>query len=229
MIFPVTDLLGETESKAWIACYFHATEPRLPVSITCTVFPSSECLPWLGNFDWLGTGIKHWDDHEVCGLKLLFPQQASRLDHTQTETVWVNGMDQLVQMLATLVQALKHTNRFPGLSVLSYAQSPQGTTTYMGRGTLLSVRGLQDESPTIEFEIDTESPFRADLLAPTVRVLTFPHPPQAARLRQAHWNVGVSVHGEVVWQRLNPALGTAAQDDSEDILKHFLAFSLLMA
>jgi hypothetical protein len=154
-------------------------------------------------------------------------QQASRLDPTQSETVWAKGMDQLVHILATLVQALKHTNRFPDLSVLSYAQSPQGTTTYMRRGTLLSVRGLQDESPTIEFEIDTAPPFRADLLAPTVRVLTSPHPPQAASLRRAHWNVGVSVHGEVVWQRLNPALEIAAQDGSEDILKHFLAFSLL--
>src|SRR5947209_7253421 len=64
-------------------------------------------------------------------------QQANLLDHTQIETVWAKGMDQVVQILAKLVQALKHTNRFPDLSVLSYAQSPQGTTTYMRRGTLL--------------------------------------------------------------------------------------------
>ena len=83
-------------------------------------------------------------------------------------------MDQVVRILTTLVQALKHTQRFPDLSVLSYAQSPQGTTTYMRRGTLLSVRGLHEESPTIEFEIDAAPPFRADLLAPTVRVLTSP-------------------------------------------------------
>jgi hypothetical protein len=52
------------------------------------------------------------------------------------------------------------------LSVLSYAQSPQGTTIYMRRGTLLSVRGLQDEGPASEFEIDPAPPCRADLLAP---------------------------------------------------------------
>lgn len=156
-------------------------------------------------------------------------QQVNLLDHTQTETVWVNGIDQVVQILAKLVQALKQTKRFPDLSVLSYAQSPQGTTTYMRRGTLLSVRGLQEEGPTIEFEIDTAPPFRADLLAPTVRVLTSPRPHHATGLRQAHWNVGVSVRGEVVWQRLNPALEVSAEDGSEDILKNFLAFSLLTA
>jgi hypothetical protein len=154
-------------------------------------------------------------------------QQASRLDQTQSETVWAKGMDQIVHILATLVQALKHTKRFPDLSVVSYAQSPQGTTTYMRRGTLLSVRGLQEEGPTIEFEIDTAPPFRADLLAPTVRVLTSPQPCHGASLRQAQWGVGVSVHGEVVWQRLNPALKIAAEGGSEDILKHLLAFSLL--
>jgi hypothetical protein len=154
-------------------------------------------------------------------------QQAGLLDHTQTETVWAKGMDQVVQILTKLVQALKQTNRFPDLSVLSYAQSPQGTTTYMRRGTLLSVRGLQEGSPTIEFEIDTAPPFRADLLAPTVRVLTSPHPSHAASLRQAHWNVGVSVLGEVVWQRLNPVLEISAESGSEAVLKNFLEFSLL--
>lgn len=156
-------------------------------------------------------------------------QQVSLLDQTQAETVWVNGMDQVVQILVRLVQALKQTKRFPDLSVLSYAQSPQGTTTYMRRGTLLSVRGLQEESPTIEFEIDTAPPFRADLLTPTVRVLTSPHPHHAASLRQVHWNLGVSVHGEVVWQQLNPALKISAEDSSEDILKNLLAFYLFTA
>jgi hypothetical protein len=156
-------------------------------------------------------------------------QQASRLNHAQSETIWVNGMEQVVQILVTLVQALKHTKHFPDLSVLSYAQSPQGTTTYMRRGTLLSVRGLQEESPTIEFEIDTAPPFRADLLAPTVRVLTSPQPSHAASLRQAHWGVGVSVHGEVVWHRLNLTLEISAEGGSEAILKHFLAFCLLTA
>jgi hypothetical protein len=156
-------------------------------------------------------------------------QQASRLDQTQTETIWANGMEQVVRILAKLVQALKQTKRFPDLSVLSYSQSPQGTTTYMRRGTLLSVRGLQEEGPTIELEIDTAPPFRADLLAPTVRVLTSPGPHHLAGFKQAHWNIGVSVQGEVVWQRLNPALEIAEEAGSENILKHFLAFALLTA
>lgn len=154
-------------------------------------------------------------------------QQVSLLNQAQAETVWVKGMEQVVRTLTTLVQALKQTKHFPDLSVLSYAQSPQGTTTYMRRGTLLSVRGLQEEGPTIEFEIDTAPPFRADLLAPTVRLLTSPRPQHPAGLRQAHWNVGVSVLGEVVWQRLNPGLAIAAEEGSENILKNFLAFSLL--
>jgi hypothetical protein len=58
-------------------------------------------------------------------------QHTSHLSQTQAETVWVTGMDQVVRILTKLVQALKHTQRFPDLSVLSYAQSPQGTTTYM--------------------------------------------------------------------------------------------------
>lgn len=154
-------------------------------------------------------------------------QQASLLDQTQAETIWANGMDQVVQLFTKLVQTLKHTKHFPDLRVLSYAQSPQGTTTYMRRGTLLSVRGLQEKSPTIELEIDTSPPFRADLLAPTVRLLTSPQPHHAASLRQAHWNIGVSVHGEVVWQRINPVLEISEEDSSENILKNFLMFSLL--
>lgn len=156
-------------------------------------------------------------------------QQASRLHLPENETLWVNGIDQVVQTLAKLVQALKHTKRFPDLSVLSYAQSPQGSTTYMRRGTLLSVRGLHKEGPTIEFEIDTEPPFRADLLAPAVRVLTSPHPHLGTSRRQAQWAVGVSGHGTVVWHRLNPALEVSAEDGSEAILKHLLAFFLLAA
>ena len=154
-------------------------------------------------------------------------QNTSHLSQAQAETVWVNGMDQVVRILTKLVKVLKQTQRFPDLSVLSYAQSPQGTTTYMRRGTLISVRGLQEESPSIEFEIDTTPPFRADLLAPTVRVLTSPHPHHSASLRRAHWSIGVSVHGEIVWQRLNPELEEMAEDNSEDILKNLLAFSLL--
>ena len=53
-------------------------------------------------------------------------QNTSHLSQPQAETVWVTGMDQVVRILTKLVQALKHTQRFPDLSVLSYAQSPQG-------------------------------------------------------------------------------------------------------
>jgi hypothetical protein len=42
-------------------------------------------------------------------------------------------------------------------------------------------------------------------------------------------NVGVSVHGEVAWQRLNPALEISAEDGSEKTLTNLLAFSLLTA
>lgn len=165
----------------------------------------------------------------IAERKTLAQEQPSLLNQAQIETTWVNGMDQVVHILANLVRALKHTKLFPHLSILSYAQSPQGTTTYMRRGTLLSVRGLQEEGPTIEFEIDTAPPFRPDLLAPTVRVLTSPRSPHVTGLRQGHWNIGVSAQGEVVWQRLNPALKVSAEASSEDILKDFLMFSLLTA
>jgi hypothetical protein len=157
-------------------------------------------------------------------------QNTSHFSQIQAETVWVNGMAQVVRILTKLGEALQHTHRFPDLRVLSYAQSPQGTTTDMRGGTLLSVRGVQAESASIEFEIDTTPPFRADLLAPTARVWTAPHPHHSARPRRAHWSIGVSVHGEIVWQRLNPELAGIAEDDnSGDILKNFLAFSLLPA
>ena len=52
-------------------------------------------------------------------------QHTSHLSQPQAETIWVNGMDQVVRILTKLVQALKQTQRFPDLSVLSYAQSPQ--------------------------------------------------------------------------------------------------------
>ena len=154
-------------------------------------------------------------------------QLTSHLSQFQAETLWVKGMDQLVRVLTTLVRALKHTQQFPDLCVLSYAQSPQGTTTYMRRGTLLRVQGLREEGGSIEFEIDPTPPFRADVLAPTVRILTSPHPHHATSLRRAHWSIGVSMQGEIVWQRLNPALEDIAEDNSEDILKKFLAFVLL--
>lgn len=52
---------------------------------------------------------------------------------------------------------------------------------------------------------------------------------QAAGLRQAHWRVGMSVHGAVVWRRLTPLLEISAEEESEAILKHFLAVCLRTA
>jgi len=153
--------------------------------------------------------------------------QANLSNQPQAEKVWVDGMDQVVQILEALVRALKCTGHFPQLSLTAYARSPQGTTTYMHRGTLLSLRGLREDCPTIEWEIDSTPPFRSDLLAPTVRVITTPNTLQAAGLRKAHWSFGVSVQGTVVWQRLNPALEMSPEGSVEGMLKGFLEFLLL--
>lgn len=152
--------------------------------------------------------------------------QSGLLNQTQAEDLWVRGMDQVVQTLTVLVQALKHTGYFPQLSLMSYARSPQGTTTYMRRGTLVSLRGMEAESPTIEFEIDSTPPFRADLLAPTVRVITTPSTLQPTGLRQAHFCFGVSLQGTVVWQLLNPALEMSLEGSVEQMLRSFLASRL---
>ena len=154
-------------------------------------------------------------------------QQIGSMPQSQVENIWVKGMDQVTQTLSVLVQALKGTKQFPHLSLISYARSPQGTTTYMRRGTLLSLRGLREDGPTLEFEIDSSLPFRADVLAPTVRVLTTPATPQANGLRTAHWCVGVSMQGVVIWQRLNNTLPISPEESSEEILKRFLAILLL--
>lgn len=158
-------------------------------------------------------------------------QRIGSIEQGQVENIWVKGMDQVTQTLGVLVQALKDTKRFPQLSLISYARSPQGTTTYMRRGTLLSLRGLREDGPTLEFEIDPSTPFRADLLAPTVRVLTTPTTLQsnANGLRKAHWCIGISPQGAVVWQRLNDALPISQEESSEEILKSFLATLLQTA
>ena len=124
--------------------------------------------------------------------------QIGSLQQSQVENIWVKGMDQVTQTLGVLVQALKDTQQFSQLSLISYARSPQGTTTYMRRGTLLSLRGLREEGPTLEFEIDPSAPFRVDLLAPTVRVLTTPATLQINGLRKAHWCIGISTQGAEV-------------------------------
>ncbi|MBI3302778.1 MAG: hypothetical protein HYZ72_12000 [Deltaproteobacteria bacterium] len=153
--------------------------------------------------------------------------QAGLLNQAQAENVWVKGMDQVVQTLNVLVQALKHTGHFPRLTLLSHARSPQGTTTYMRRGTLLSLKGLEQESPTIEFEIDTVPPFRPDLLAPTVRVITKTETRQAPGPGQEHFCFGVSLQGTVVWQLLNPSLRMSPEGNVEEMLRSFLASLLL--
>jgi len=175
--------------------------------------------------------LAEWARHmaEAAQLRTLAKEQrhqAGLLNQIQAEKLWVDGMNQVVQILEVLVRALKHTGHFPQLSLMAYARSPQGTTTYMRRGTLLSLRGLRQESSTIEWEIDSTPPFRADLLAPTVCVITTPNTLQAAELRKTHWRLGVSVQGSIVWQQLNPALEMPPEESVEEMLKGFLEFMI---
>ncbi|MEW5934801.1 MAG: hypothetical protein AB1816_14595, partial [Bacillota bacterium] len=69
--------------------------------------------------------------------------QTAVLQQAQAEQVWVKGIDEVVQTLEGLVQALKQTRQFPHVALLLHARSPQGTSTYMRRGTLLSLKGLE--------------------------------------------------------------------------------------
>jgi hypothetical protein len=154
--------------------------------------------------------------------------QAGVLTQGQAEQVWVKGMDQVVQTLEVLVRALKHTGQFPQLTVVSHARSPQGTTTYMRRGTLVSLDGLEPQSPTIQFEIDSAPPFRQDLLAPTLRVISKPHTRQASGGGQEYFCFGIALQGNVVWHLRHPAGGMPLEGSVEDMLRSFLA-SLLCA
>jgi hypothetical protein len=153
--------------------------------------------------------------------------QTGLLNQLQAETLWVKGMDQVVQTLDVLVRALKHTGQFPHLTLVSYARSPQGTTTYMRRGTLLSLKGLEQKSPTIEFEIDSAPPFRLDLLAPTIRVVTKPDMRHPTGTEQEYFCFGVSLQGDIVWHLLNPTGGMPLEGGVEDMLRSFLASLLL--
>jgi hypothetical protein len=153
--------------------------------------------------------------------------QAAVLNQAQAENLWVKGMDQVVQTLEVLVQALKRTGHFPRLTLLTHARSPQGTTTYMRRGTLLSLKGLEEESPTVEFEIDIAPPFRPDVLVPTVRVITKRETRQPTRLRQEQLCFGISLKEAVVWQLLNPALEMPQEGSVEEMLRNLLASLLL--
>ena len=153
--------------------------------------------------------------------------QSALLTQAQAEHLWVEGMDQVIQTLTVLVQALKYTGQFPELTVLPHARSPQGTTTYMRRGTLLIMKGLQLDSPTVEFEIDPALPFRPDLLAPTVRVISKPDTHQLTGSRQEHFCFGVSLQKAVVWQLLNSSLVMPLEGSVEEMLRSFLASLLL--
>jgi hypothetical protein len=153
--------------------------------------------------------------------------QAALLNQAQAESLWVKSMDQVVQTFNVLVQALKQTGQFPQLTLLTHTHSPQGTMTYMRRGTLLSLKGLEKESPTIEFEVDSAPPFRPDLLAPTVRVTTKPETRQVTKPRQEHFCFGVSPQGAVVWELLNPSLRMPPGGSVEEMLRSFLASLLL--
>jgi hypothetical protein len=154
--------------------------------------------------------------------------QAGLMNQTQAETVWVKGMDQVIHTLEILVQALKHTGHFPHLTLLSHARSPQGTSTYMRRGTLLSLKGLEWESQTIEFEIHIASPFRPDILAPAVRVITKSDTGRDTGPRQEQFCFGVSVQGTVVWQLTNPSLVMPQEGSVEEMLRGFLTALLLL-
>jgi hypothetical protein len=154
--------------------------------------------------------------------------QAGLLTQAQAENLWVKGMDQVVQTLNVLIQALKHTGHFPKLTLVSYAHSPQGTTTYMRRGTLLSLKGLEPKSPTIEFEIDSAPPFRLDLLAPTIRVSTKPETRNTVGAGQEYFCFGISLQGDIVWHLLHPSEGMPVEGSIEEMLRSFLA-SLLLA
>ena len=166
-------------------------------------------------------------EHKARVKEQRHQSQSALLTQAQAEHLWVQGMDQVVQTLDVLVQALKYTGQFPQLTLLSHARSPQGTTTYMRRGTLLTLKGLERESPSVEFEIDPAPPFRPDLLAPTVRVITKPDMHLLAGARQEHFCCGVSLQGAVVWQLLNPALEMPAEGSVEEMLRSFLASLLL--
>src|SRR5581483_5924435 len=97
--------------------------------------------------------------------------QTAGMNQAQAERLWVRGMDQVVQTFTALVEALRQTGHFPHLTLTPHARSPQGTTTYMRQGVLLTLKGVGHDQQTVECAIDTTPPFRPDLLAPVLRVV----------------------------------------------------------
>jgi len=80
--------------------------------------------------------------------------QTAVMNQAQAEHLWVTGMDQVVQTFTALVAALRQTGHFPHLTITTHARSPQGTTTYMRQGALLTLKGLGHEQQTITCAID---------------------------------------------------------------------------
>ena len=152
--------------------------------------------------------------------------QTAMMNQAQAERLWVAGMDQVVRTFTAAVTALRQTGHFPSLTLTSHAQSPQGTTTYMRQGVLLTLKGVGQDLQTVECVIDHTPPFRPDLLAPLIRVVILPEGGGRGAPPQEHVRLGVSVHGEVVWQPVNPALSVPAEGSLEDLLTGFLAACL---
>lgn len=105
---------------------------------------------------------------------------------------------------------------------MTHARSPQGATTYMRQGVLLTLKGVGLDQQTIKFTIDSASSFRPDLTVPTVRELTIQEAQHGAETPQDQLRLGVSVQGTVVWQLITPALQLPTEGSVEDLLKSFL-------
>ena len=152
--------------------------------------------------------------------------QTAVMNQAQAERLWVRGMDQVVHTFTALVAALRQTGEFPHLTLTTHARSPQGTTTYMRQGALLTLKGLGHDQQTIECAIDTAPAFRPDLLAPSLRVVLRSEGRDRSASSQEQLRLGVSVQGDVVWQPLNPAVHVPAEGTLEDLLTNFLAACL---
>jgi len=152
--------------------------------------------------------------------------QTAVMNQAQAEHLWVTGMDQVVQTFTALVAALRQTGHFPHLTITTHARSPQGTTTYMRQGALLTLKGVGHDQQTIECAIATTPPFRPDLLAPVLLVVLLSEARDRGASPQEQLRLGISVQGDVVWQLVNSALSVPAEGTLEDLLTSFLAACL---
>jgi hypothetical protein len=151
--------------------------------------------------------------------------QAAVLNQAQAERLWVAGMDQVVSTFTSLVEALRQTGHFPHLTLTTHARSPQGTTTYMRQGALLTLKGVGQDQQTIACIIDNVPAFRADLLVPLVRVQTC-QKAQYGAPPQDQLRLGVTVQGAIIWQLVNPILPLPAEGSVEELLTSFFAWCL---